>query len=193
MTKVEKWASEYEDYAKNPPKEGTILRCYGGEDARLILDLVEGKAPFVYARVFVPHIVGTQLGWFLQSWDSNSDYGFKCILLPKSREECLRKLGMTKKKLRIKAIKIIRYSQSGSSILCEVAEYCPVLESEREKVDFEINKIQDEPLTKFSDMAAEGGTEYNDSEPPLEERCPKEDCNDDPDSEIQIILDNPTG
>lgn len=122
---VEKWATEYQKYSSNPPKEGTILRAYGGEDARLEVELVEGKAPFVYGRAYVPHIVGTELGWFLQAYDSESAYGFKCILLPKSREECLRKCGITKKRIRVKAIKLVRYSRAKTSILCEVAEYCP--------------------------------------------------------------------
>lgn len=123
---TEKWAAEYQNHTDNPPPDGTVLRCFGGEDARLDLELVEGKPPFLYGRVYVPHIVGTELGWFLQPFDSDAAYGWKCILLPKAREEALRRLGITEKRLRVKALKIVRYSRTGSSILCEIAEYCPV-------------------------------------------------------------------
>jgi hypothetical protein len=127
---TEKWAADYQNYTDNPPPEGTILRCYGNEDARLDLELVEGKPPFLYGRVYVPHIVGQELGWFLQPFDSDAAYGWKCILLPKAREEALRRLGITEKRLRVKALKIVRYSRTGSSILCEIAEYCAPLVEE---------------------------------------------------------------
>lgn len=123
MASTDQWAKDYQNHSDNPPPEGTILRCYGGVDARLDLELVDGKPPFVYGRVYVPHIVGTALGWFLQPFDSDAAYGWKCILLPKAREEVLRKLGITEKRVRVKALRIVRYSRTGSSILCEVAEY----------------------------------------------------------------------
>jgi hypothetical protein len=36
----------------------------------------------------------------------------------------LRHLGITEKRLRVRALRVIRYSQTGHSILCEVCEYC---------------------------------------------------------------------
>jgi len=123
---VEQWAVEYQQYTDNPPDEGAILECYGGEDARLDLELVEGKPPFLYGRAYVPQIVGMELGWFLQPFDSDSAHGWKCILLPKAREEVLRMLGILEKRLRVKSLKIVRYSRTGASILCEVHEYCDV-------------------------------------------------------------------
>lgn len=120
---TEKWAVEYQKHTDNPPPAGTILKCYGNEDARLDLELVAGKPPFLYGRVYVPQIVGTELGWFLQPFDSDAAYGWKCILLPKAREEAIRRLGITEKRLRVKALKIVRYSRTGNSILCEVSEW----------------------------------------------------------------------
>lgn len=123
---TEKWAQAYQGLSDNPPEPGTVLRAYGGEDARLDLELVEGNPPFLYGRAFVPQIVGAELGWFLQPFDSDSAYGWKCILMPKAREECLRRCGITNERIAIKALKVVRYSRTGSSILCEVAEYCEV-------------------------------------------------------------------
>jgi len=121
---VDKWSNDFENHIKNPPKPGTILRAYGNADARLDIELVQGKAPFVYGRAYVPCIVGHALGWYLQATDSDAAHGWKCILLPKAREECLRKMGLKKLTIAVKALRVVRSSQTGNSLLCEVAEYC---------------------------------------------------------------------
>jgi len=117
------WRDEYEKYTENPPKPGDVLRAYGAALARLDVELVEGKPPFVYGRVHVPCVVGHELGWFLQSVDSNQAHGWKCILLPKAREDCLRKCGLKSDVIAVKALRVVRLSQTGNSLLCEVAEY----------------------------------------------------------------------
>lgn len=123
--KVQQWTNDYQNYLDNPPEIGTVLRAYGDEDARLDLELNEGKPPFLYGRAYVPCVVGQPLGWYLQPFDSNAAYGWKCILLPKAREDALRRLGVKSNRLKIKALKIVRYSATGQAILCEVAEFCP--------------------------------------------------------------------
>lgn len=124
MANFDKWTEDYEAYTKNPPKPGAILRAYGeGAIARLDVELVENKPPFVYGRAFVPCLVGCELGWFLQAYDSTTSHGWKCILLPKAREDCLRRMGLKKLCIPIKALKVVRHSQTGNSLLCEVAEY----------------------------------------------------------------------
>ena len=123
--KVQNWTNEYQTYLDNPPPADTILRAYGGEDARLDLELHDGKPPFLYGRAFVPCIVGAPLGWFLQPFDSSAAYGWKCILLPKAREDALRRLGVKSSRLKVKALRIVRYSATKQAILCEVEEYCP--------------------------------------------------------------------
>jgi hypothetical protein len=121
------WKDEWQKHTDNPPKPGEILRAYGeGSLARLDVELVDGKPPFVYGRVHVPCIVGHELGWFLQSIDSDQAHGWKCILLPKAREECLRRCGLTSATIAVKALRVVRASQTGNSLLCEVAEYAPV-------------------------------------------------------------------
>jgi hypothetical protein len=117
------WKQGYQSYLDNPPAEGSILRAYGGQMARLNVEVVEGKPPFVYGRAYVPSIAGAELGWFLQAVDAEQGHGWKCILLPKAREECLRRKGITEDVIQVKALKVVRYSQTKNSILCEVAEY----------------------------------------------------------------------
>jgi hypothetical protein len=117
------WKESWQKHTDNPPKPGDILKAYGDVPARLDIELQDGKPPFVYGRVYVPCIVGHELGWFLQPADSTNAHGWKCILLPKAREEALRKLGMTKPTVAIKSLKVIRKSQTGGSLLCEIAEY----------------------------------------------------------------------
>lgn len=117
------WSEEYQRYLDNPPKAGDILSAYGDEPARLDVELTEGKPPFIYGRAYVPCVVGTPLGWFLQPATSDQAHGWKCILLPKAREECIRKLGVSEKILKVKSLRVVRVSQSGNSLLCEVAAY----------------------------------------------------------------------
>lgn len=117
------WKEQYQSFTENPPKPGDILRPYGDTLARLDVELVEGKPPFVFGRVHVPCLVGCELGWFLQGIDTTQQHGWKCILLPKAREECIRKCGLKEKVIGVKALRVVRYSQTKNSLLCEVAEY----------------------------------------------------------------------
>jgi hypothetical protein len=118
------WSQDYEHFQKNPPKEGTILRAAGTDElARLDIELVDGAPPFIYGRAYVPCIVGTPVGWFLQSASKNDTFGLKCILMPKARDELTRKVGLNQTSIGVKALRVLRQSKSGSSLLCEVAEY----------------------------------------------------------------------
>lgn len=124
MNNMQAWKNDYKKAAEVPPAEGDILKAVGGEDARLTLELTEGKQPFVYARAHVPCIAGQPVcGWVLQSLDSKSIGGWKCVLMPKAREEVLRRYPGLPSVIPIKALRVIRNSRSGNSILCEVAEW----------------------------------------------------------------------
>lgn len=122
----ERWGDEYQSFLDNPPKPGDILLAYGDEPARLEVEVKEGAAPFIYARAYVPEIVGHALGWFLQGAGQESSYGWKCVLLPKAREDVIRRLGLRETELYIKSLKVVRPSKTGKSLLCEVHEYLPV-------------------------------------------------------------------
>lgn len=118
------WKQQYEEATKNPPKAGDVLRTYDGTSARLTVELTEGRPPFIYGRAHVPHIVGQPIsGFVLQSVDTKSNFGWKCVLLPKAREEIMRRFASLPDVIPVKALKVIRASQTGQSLLCEVAEY----------------------------------------------------------------------
>lgn len=118
------WSKDYEHFQQNPPQPGTVLRAAGtDEQARLDIELVDGSQPFIYGRAFVPCIVGTAVGWFLQSTDKKDTFGLKCILMPKARDELTRKKGLSESSIGVKALRVVRHSKSGSSLLCEIAEY----------------------------------------------------------------------
>lgn len=119
---VLEWSDAYQRLIDNPPIAGQILAAVG-EEARLDVELTQGKPPFIYGRAYVPSIVGSELGWFLQPLSCSNAHGLKCILLPKAREELLRKKGITKPVLGVKSLRVIRWSESRNSILCEVAEF----------------------------------------------------------------------
>jgi len=116
------WVEEYDATVKNPPKEGDILKPASGV-AVLAVELTNGAPPFIYGRVYVPEIVGAELGWFLQSSESTGFHGWKCILMPRARTELIRKYGVQAEVLEVKSLKVVRPSQSGKSLLCEVHEY----------------------------------------------------------------------
>lgn len=123
---IGEWSDKYNEYLNNPPQPGTILRAYGeGELARIDVDIETGKPPFLYGRAYVPCIVGSPLGWYLQSKDNTSAYGWKCILLPKAREEAIRRLGLAQPVMTVYSLKVVRTSQSGNSLLCEICEFLP--------------------------------------------------------------------
>lgn len=117
------WSDQYQAHLDNPPTQGTILKAFGDEPARLDIEIKSGKPPFVYSRVFVPCVVGEPIGWYLQPMTTTETYGWKCILLPKAREDCLKRFGVKQSIVAIKSLKVVRVSKSGSSLLCEVNEY----------------------------------------------------------------------
>lgn len=114
------WAQGYHECLANPPKANDILLPFESELARLDLELYDGRDPFIYARVYVPSIVGCTLGWFLQPLEKNDSYGMKCILLPRSREAYIREYGLLQKVNSVRALRVVRASYSNNSLLCEL-------------------------------------------------------------------------
>lgn len=118
------WGESYNEYLNNPPQPGTILRAFGDSElARIEIDIEPDKPPFLYGRAYVPCVVGQPLGWFLQSKENKTAYGWKCILMPKAREEAIRRRGLNESMMTVYSLKVVRESQSGQSLLCEIAEF----------------------------------------------------------------------
>lgn len=122
----DQWAEQFDKTLSVLPGEGAILEAYGGGSARLNIELVEGKDPFIFGRAYVPSIVGNAIaGWVLHDYDSKNTSGIKVILLPRARDEVLRRYGAAAGTVPVLSLRVVHLSRSGKSLLAEVAEWCP--------------------------------------------------------------------
>lgn len=126
MGKLDKFREDFAKATKTPPTVGDILRPYGeGDVAKLIIDLRDGEAPFIYGRAYVPCIVGQEVkGWCLQTPDTKGIDGLRCILMSRARDEIIRRHPDLPRSVNVKSLKVVRYTQKGTALLCEVHEYC---------------------------------------------------------------------
>ncbi len=138
------WSKEYDTHVKNPPKEGDILTTPSSDTmVALVVELKEDNPPFIYGRAFVPEIVGASLGWFLQHDVDENFHGWMCIILPRARTELIRKFGLQNPTIYVKSLRMVRESQSGKALLCEIHEYGSV----EDEAEVHEDKIS-EPETK---------------------------------------------
>ena len=121
--KVLEWSKKYNEVIKNRPVDGSILVTTDGSLAKLTVEVVDGSAPFIYGRLYVPEIVGIELGWFLQGAEVETYHGWKCILMPRARADLIKKIGLSGDTVLVKSLRLVRESQSGKSFLCEVKDY----------------------------------------------------------------------
>ncbi|KKM76330.1 hypothetical protein LCGC14_1381260 [marine sediment metagenome] len=117
------WSQQYNEVTENPPEDGEILVTVDGSLAKLTVEMVDGAAPFIYGRIYVPEIVGIELGWFLQGADVETYHGWKCILMPRARAELIKRIGLNGDTVLVRSLRLIRKSKSGKSYLCEVKDY----------------------------------------------------------------------
>ena len=118
---MSEWHEEYDAAINNPPKDGDILIAREGL-AVLKIELNTGKPPFIYGKVSVPEIVGVTPKWYLQG-ESDKFHGWKCIILPRARAELSKKFGLSKEIMLVESLRVIKYSVSKKSLLCEVHRY----------------------------------------------------------------------
>jgi len=121
MSEFQEWSEQYDALINNPPKEGDILKPMEGK-ALLTIELREGAPPFVFGRCYVPEIVGEKVDWFLQSSEDQNFHGWKCILLPRARAELIKEYGTKSEFVEVSSLRVVRPSQSGKSLLCEIPE-----------------------------------------------------------------------
>lgn len=125
------WAAKYKEVSENPPKVGVILSTFSKLPVKLTAELKQGAPPFIFARATVPDLFGESLGWYLRDVDDRSYHGWRAVLLPRARSEIIQKIGLgeinadgTESVILVKSLRLIRYSSSGQSMLCEVHAYC---------------------------------------------------------------------
>lgn len=122
LSDLAKWSAEYKAVVGTPPKPGTILRALEG-NAVLTVETQEGKPPFIYGKAYVPEVTDMQPAWFLQDDTHHSFSGWKCILMAQARSELIKRCGLTGKTIAVQSLRVIKTSQSGKSLLCEIASY----------------------------------------------------------------------
>lgn len=113
----ENWTEEYQLALNTPPEPGTVLRTFDGGEIKVSMELTEGRPPFVYGIAYVSNIFGSPIGWFLHPKESKQFHGWKVIFLPRARQEYIKG-----NRPPVMALKVIRKSDSGKSLLCEIAE-----------------------------------------------------------------------
>jgi len=135
MSDVNVWSERYNEVTNNPPKEGDILTTFSGSPAVLTVELNEGTPPFIYGRAYVPEIISDDVRWCLQEENVSSYHGWKCILMPRARTELLRHVKLDGETVEVQSLKIVRPSQSGKSLLCEIEAFCPKEITNEEKAN----------------------------------------------------------
>ncbi len=118
------WSKKYQSVLSIPPNTGDILITVDGSDAVLIVEKQDGKPPFIYGKAYVPEIPDIEPQWYLQSTDQKNKHGWKVILMANARTNLIKKIGLDGETVAVKSLRIVKQSQSGKSLLAEVAEYC---------------------------------------------------------------------
>ena len=123
------WREEYQYMLDNPPESGDFLLPKVRPDesdsalVKLEIECVPGRPPFIFARAYVPNIVGERPNWYVHDKASKACHGWKAVLHPKSRDEVIRKFGIKDVYVFVKRLRVIRKSVTGQSLVCEVDEW----------------------------------------------------------------------
>jgi hypothetical protein len=123
LSSLADWSEKYQKVLDTPPDTGDILTPIEG-NAILIVEAQEGKPPFIYGKAYVPEIPDVEPRWYLQSTDQRTQHGWKVILMAKARAGLIKRIGLSGGTVTVKSLRIVKQSQSGKSLLAEVAEYC---------------------------------------------------------------------
>ena len=115
--------NKYQDVVNNPPKAGDVLKTLDGSPAVHTVQVEEGKPPFIYGRAYVSEVLDQSLGWYLRGDGDDRSLGWKCVLMTKARREALSRCEVHDSKIKVVALKVVRPSESGKALLCEIAEY----------------------------------------------------------------------
>jgi len=121
--KIEEWSKEYDTLIKTPPANGDYLVTCDGSKVKLDVIKVLHKSPFISTRAYVPEIIGQPLGWFVTGENEIRTHGWRVILGTKSRDECIRRFGITPNQIFVRRLRVLRISFDGQSIVAEVSDW----------------------------------------------------------------------
>lgn len=111
------WVEAHRLALNTVPTSGTILRPYNAEYVTVNVEMKAGVAPFLYVNAFVPPEVGAPTEWFVREQQA----GMKCIFLSRAREQALKRC--KPEEIKVKALRVVRKSETGQSLLVEVLEW----------------------------------------------------------------------
>ena len=125
----QKELQKYQAVVSTPPSVGCILRTYDESPAVLTVHTEDKKPPFIFGRAYINELLGTELGWYLRGLDDDKSIGWKCVLMTRARRDVVKQCGdqLASGMILVNALRVVRPSESGNSLLCEVAEYCEPL------------------------------------------------------------------
>lgn len=120
----DEWAKEYALVKETPPTNGDFLRTEDKQPIKLYVTMEAGKPPFIFGRAYVSSVIGNAPEWYMQSMgrDFSSYFGYKCILLPKSRDEVLARAGAVQF-FGVKELQVVRPSIKKTALMVEVSEW----------------------------------------------------------------------
>jgi hypothetical protein len=123
----DKLLQEYRDAVSQPPEKGHVLKTLDGSPVVLYVQLEDGKPPFIYGRAYLSEVLDKTLGWYARGTGDDKMVGWKCILMTQARRAVVKQCGdqLAEGKLTVQSLKVVRPSESGRALLCEVHEFVP--------------------------------------------------------------------
>lgn len=122
LPQVADWLLEYTDFINEDPRQGTIITTHTGEPVLIRCSMPPGQMPFFSAKIYVPKMACSPVDWFAHGVSSQSDFGWRAILVPPAREEIIRRKAVLQNQTAlVRALRVAGVSNSRKSVLVSVA------------------------------------------------------------------------
>lgn len=119
---TEDWKREFAKQMSREFKPGDKITALSGR-VRINIELEEGKQPFMFARVFLPKVVGSNPIWQAAGLEETYPFGMKVIMTPRTRDEIIRRHPDLPDYIGVSEIEIVRRSATKSSYLGTVSKW----------------------------------------------------------------------
>lgn len=121
---IEEWRREFQLISETLPQDGDFLFAKGGQPVQLRLTLSRGRPPFIHTRAYVTCVVGEMPMWHVVGPDDpRRMHGLRVILASNSRNDVIRRFGISCKDIQVKGLRVLRQSETGQSIIAEVCDW----------------------------------------------------------------------